>query len=580
MNYPILQIIDPETEALILDLNGYEFDNAGRGFAMVGDEFELGDLDADIEWMETDEDDEALEVVYRRVEMTVPLLAHSPTGYDDLADLVGELGVQLQKGGRMLYQATAASEVRYIDFYPSPIPGLVRGEEDNFLKIANQFVDDGYVVSIWRRPFLEGPKVEGVPLNITNAIDGRDQIVTNPGTAPSLAIVKVTPSGGEIVQLEVGRKSSGTLSDLAEVYGTSIAETTTFAVESWKERWRKVVTAPDVSGLAGRYRAVAIVQVSAAGEYDVQLRYAQGNQATTDVALERIRIDADDLETFHYIPVDLGEVTARARKLTLEGWARREPGGGNLEWHSIILVPAQEQRLQFVLPGMRRGGSGTTFEGRELTPTSGAPTNRENDKLLTVVGQTVVLPAHPEVLEAGRYKVSAEVSLRNKDYENQPKVRFGYLEVRKAGVTIEKQALKTRARLITRRRKTLVFDADGVSTYEVRVRMDQKPAGTDGRIALHKVVVAFHRFAGPADTIVLDGRAKRAYVTTADGETTKVGAARGFLRLAPGPNLLIWELGDLPASGYDDVVEREPLPKIVVGRQASVQVDIIPRYVV
>jgi hypothetical protein len=92
------------------------------------------------------------------------------TTYDSLVADIGELAQLLAQGGVLKYQANGSSNVRYIDFEPSPAPVLFNGTEMELFQATALFdTPQGVTLSILRQPYLRGAELDPALNLLTNA---------------------------------------------------------------------------------------------------------------------------------------------------------------------------------------------------------------------------------------------------------------------------------------------------------------------------------------------------------------------------------------------------------------------------
>lgn len=101
-------------------------------------------------------------VVYRRD----PLVQMSwrnwmqTTNFDNFQTAIGTLGRLLAKGGTLKWIADGSTETRYIDFEPSPQPGMLVGDALELQKLMILFQKpEGVTIQVLRQPYLRGSEL-------------------------------------------------------------------------------------------------------------------------------------------------------------------------------------------------------------------------------------------------------------------------------------------------------------------------------------------------------------------------------------------------------------------------------------
>lgn len=601
----LFDIVHPDNEATVLvALNGLtDNPNAPEGFATLDDDIDLGSAEPDLSLIGQDDPDVA-DVSWAPVNMTIPVWAKS-TSFDNLRAMVEELHRLIAAGGYVLrWWPEGSAEPRFADLLPSPIAGLIRGEEEGALRVLGQFQDPGHPLTLTRRPFWRGPVIAGVETVIDNG-PNRGVIVDNPGTAPSLAHITVEPNGGRVVQVKVGERSQGDLTaydDIAwwaatamatrvataqvadgDAYGGQAMRVQTGDDQGLQRRLRIVRTPSAASATRGAFRLFGAVKISGTGRYRLQARYAAGDRSPVEVSLPDFMFDGSDLEDFHYVMVPFGDVwLPDGGPVTIEIWSDEVESTGDLYFSDFALVPIDERFADFHVPGFWRAGtSPTTWRGDRLRVVAGGgDVVKKNDTArLNAVGASVGSPGGAQGREAGRHRVTAKVTIRNL---NENTDVLGYLRVYSGGgAVLKQQKIKGRKdRSVTTKIVELAYDdAGGATVADYRVEMTAKPGGSQGRITVHWIRDRFQRYAGAGSAFVIDGKKRSAYLRAAGTEVSRLAPARGgFPVIAPGRGLLFFHLGDDPDQGYSDVIDQAALAKHVPGRAADVTIDLIPRY--
>lgn len=618
VNYP-----DSPTTALV-DLAELDAGSA-TGFGLTG-ELDLGDASLDTVFLEAHPAPGAIAASSRHPvkQMTVPIQASFAT-MDDYLAAARDLAKALLEGGVMVWQPEGATDPVYIDFYPSPPPGFVRGQERGLFKFAKLLMEpDGAPLTIRRHPLFRRPRqaaMSPATQTVTNEVGGREILVSNPGNALGQAIVTVTPeAGADIAQVRIGRRSKGNLTEFATIYaaeieagtlyGGAVGDTSSVAeaggsggnvarvsftnIQTMARRARVIFDPTDNRALRGTYRVYARLAPSGASdpsEFRVQARWGT---ATTDPLAQSndvVPLDFGDVDNPTYVDVDLGYVMCQGGVdvLVIDLWAARDDGTASLDLDALFLVPADEQFLTASIPGFRYGSWGRErWKGDEL---EGTGTVRQDTMRLNATDETAVTPpAGGFSLTQGVHLVEARVVLRNTS-TNKVREEWGRVEVLDDSVTpgtvtnVRKSVkLKTRKnRRDTRRSRRLRFEVTAADItagrkFRFRVRFTKAAPPSGSKIIVRSIR---HRFQQPISEtypLVIDGTERRAYGKQGSSVAFPVMIEGTFLELPPGDSILIVSCGDLPRSpAYDDIDEREPLPRSIKTRSCSVSIDVIPR---
>lgn len=538
--------------------------------------------------------------------------------YEQLRGYAHALLREVDRGGVVEMMLGDATSSRYIDVDEGVLGTMFRGDERGINKIVELWLDNVGIPVVFRRQrYLRGEPLDPEVFTIGNDSTGRDFIITNPGNAPALMKLEIVPEApSKVMQVRIATKSTGNLSDFSDIYviqcedimdatdpdTSSVVETgtlggsvakTDFDTTPWmRRRLRGTLTASLLNGLRGKYMVYAVMRATdPETEFDVQLRWANGDREVAEITNRRIEFDASDIETFIYTEVPLGFVNFKEDEATVELWAKRREGNGGLRFDALVFMPADEYFGTFTVPGLRNHGTNTTrWRGAELEilndpfPTDETPRVKDDDMRLNKVGERVGNPEGLQAWPAGRHKVRVNVSLQNMDSDDDDPVKHrivvGEFQLKDGSGVVQKIKLRTRKRrLKTRRKKTLTFDSNGAATRRFVVEMTNDPVDSDAKLTVHSMRHSFQRWAGSTDTIVIDSVRRECYIRDTDGRLSELAPHNGFPRLAPGSNLMMFSLGEFLESGYDDVIESEPLLRFDKAQGAEVTVTLTPRYI-
>lgn len=604
----VFRFVDPDDTSVVrLDMNALgNTSGQGSGFGLLGD-LNMGQSNPD-------DTNDYIEMSFRLWAKVDP----ATENYDDLITYIDALRRELDRDVNLIeWRPEGSSVTKLIEIEKSPLPSIFYGQNKGINRVVGLLLEnEGIPVTARRKKYTRSASTittEFTGLNAPrNGVGTKHVLVENPGTAPALAKLTITPqqSGAKVVQVKVGRRSKGNLTSFENMYSFDIDDATAGADSSsggdaesaggtalftsfdaipWmRRRWRKVIEAPDEGTVRGRYRAfVSLRGTQQEGLFELQLRWASGDRDPAEVSNRRIEYDGRDLEDFEFAEIDLGFINVVDSKFTLEGWARRLKGEGGIHWDTITLIPADEYFGVFTVPGLRgAGASRTTWRGVELYTANGVPVDdassvlvvNNDDVRLNSEGDKVENPGNLELLDAGRHTVRAVATVRNM---NETDAKIGRLSVIN-GSGGEVKGIPLRGhdkRIKVRRKKSLTFEASGSTEYRFRVELTNKPNDSNARITVHTLQHHFQRYMNPGASMIIDATKKIAYLEDANDQISRVGAQGGFVELAPGSNLLIFSFGDIPMPGYDDVIENQVLTRYDQGRACNVTIEVTPQYV-
>ena len=86
--------------------------------------------------------------------MTLPLYMEGFASMDEMFQHIEDLAEELDKEGVIVWIPKNSVDIRIIDYYPSPLANLIRGQERALQKIANLLQEgDGYPLEVTRHPY-------------------------------------------------------------------------------------------------------------------------------------------------------------------------------------------------------------------------------------------------------------------------------------------------------------------------------------------------------------------------------------------------------------------------------------------
>jgi len=175
-----LQIVNPgDLTSVLFDFNDSTGANNPGGlktWLAVGGALSLGAPDARVEQGASDEADGELLIEHDTIVEMDFRMAVDGTTVADLRTGFGALQRYLYRGGVIKYvpHGGAGPETRYIDFYPSPIPALLQGEDSELLFLSQAQQREGIQLTILRRAAMRGAKITSADNLLKNATCLRD----------------------------------------------------------------------------------------------------------------------------------------------------------------------------------------------------------------------------------------------------------------------------------------------------------------------------------------------------------------------------------------------------------------------
>lgn len=571
------------------------------------------------------------------VEATFPLIGRF-TSNDSMLANYRALAAAADEGGVIVWKPRGATLPVYLDFDPSDVPALLRGQERALWHIAGLNLVLDLPFKVRRQPLLRSVPVIGTQKALGMSGSGpRDRYVrlSTAGNAGALARIRITPDGSaKTAQVRIGRRSTGDLDDFVANYrfeidqadlsvdsstnlrtgqtdasGNKVARTSMAGSGfGLLRRWRMVIPVNSPNSLLGRYRAYAVVKVN--GPVQMQLRYGLSNDvgvAPAETTNPQVDLSPPDSTFGTPIEIDLGTVYVApgTAELVLEGYVgdnRDDPVPSDVDWDQFVLMPADEELATVSIPGFRIGSSerqawdaGASELGRVSPAGTGNGSNivqlSDSVKLNDTDEITYAKPAAGLPFPVGQVRVRFQGKLQDADFEHAtfPGGRtLARVEVinrsQNDAVVVSKDLHTEKNRLYTPFDVSLKFQADGVSTYRFQFHYLRNDVGAQGKpqgraCYCERVEQSFlYTVDGPSQ-MVLDGWTHQASVRSSNDERLWSLAADQYIELAEGDNVLVFSFAELPAqTGFDEIDIREPLGKVDVSRNYQVQVDIVPRY--
>lgn len=449
-------------------------------------------------------------------------------------------------------------------------------------------------------------------------------------------------SGANIVQARVARRSYGNLTEFANSNHFTQAESmtagtnTTLAVadaaasgttariwngaggtDAWAKRLRWQVAPADKTSIEGSYRVYARLKANSVltsgngALYWLQLRWSAGNSDPVSFSNDVVPLDLTDISTDQFNTVDLGSVfvergLATTYGLTFELWAKREQGeNGNIYVDHVTLIPqgptatnAQDQSMVLATRGWRDtdGGNLERWLGSDLvTPTSTSSTVTSGD----VDGDSVLLdhngagagtpPVAGFTVATGRHSWMANVTVTHKVGNNPGQDVIGEFRIRNVtdSTNARTKTIGIRSKLARLRKRVTLVDAvtSGAKSYQGQVHeTSANSASNNESITVHSISHYFTRTVTSSNSMLASGEyglvsgRPVAQVTASSVAVEPLRKQGAWIDLAPGLNLLVFDWGEVPTVGYEQVDSREPLALSTYNRSCTVACDMYPRY--
>lgn len=604
MTADILFIADPtdpnypwEPSTVLIDLNEGDWHMAA-GFGIVDDEesFDLGALQIDpvlisqaphLGATASTED-------FPPVQMTIPLFLYV-SDYEDARSRVLALGSALMSSGVLVWQPDGQDEPLYIDYLPSSVPALFRGQERGMWKLTQLLRDpDGYPLQLLREPGMRlAPTTLATSVSVSNSVGAGTVRLENPGNLPSPCKLTVAFPGSDadVVQTRVSRRSGTTdqLDEFETFYSQDVSAVDGSCGNFWSKSWDVSINPTDENSLIGTYRVYCIMSFDSDTQYHLQLRW--GFTSINPLAnREEIRdIDADDVGGRPLIEVYLGTVRfdRSVDRLRMQLWLKADDDGSDVTFDQVVLMPAGlgDQFITMSSPGWRHGTFGLEeWTGDDLVLSGNADPDvrhRSNDgelMLYDVDEMGTTRPTAGQTQPVGRHVVEFDGVVENVDRIAET---VGELEVLKNGSLLTRRLLKSRrGELQTRygsdRRRICTFDVEtsGGDQYAFAVKQTVDAATADTHrkgIHIAKIKHSFIPQVEDGYAMVGDSAERRAYITTAAGVRYWPLRSTGLVMLAPGVQDLVFRFGKTPPKGWDDAYWREPLAR---GQATSAEVTV------
>lgn len=590
---------DPTAATKLFDFVDYDPPTNTQGFDVADGNVDLGRVDPEQNFLHQPPAAGGVLAtsLYPEVQMSFSLLCWGFT-YDQMVAKLHTLSLALQQGGTIVWQPPGATEVRYIDFFPSSLPQFFRGQPFAMQKTVNLLLDDGLPVTITRVPWLRGPANTIVDHeSIANSLLDGHITFTNPGNMESPMRLTIDPvgAGSEVVDVRIARKSTGDLSDFATLYQFNPGGTETLP-NYWKRLWHEVIVPSSSDGLTGNYRVIAGVQLDDAAKYRFQLRW--GNVSTDPMGQSNrvVELDNEDYDSWNaHADIPFGHVRfdEDGSSLTLELWGMSpENDNPTCNFGMVTLLPSDELSTHLSVPGFKTGKFGhEDIWGKMWDVFSGNPQRMNDDSwrlyrnphaieynLGTLPEGQHVLEFHGEVVRGMPTSDDPTADVRGFS------ATIGHMYVKEAGSQIKQVPLRfLRGQPVTAwahsNTKRIIFDADGSSLYKVGIEMtDNAEAGR--RINVDRVEHWYIPFCDNGRQMVVDSYTREAFLADNSGARWLPLHAHGSLmRAAPGDNFMNFRMGYAShQAALHDAWDGGPLSKALNTPEAEVTIELVPFY--
>jgi hypothetical protein len=576
---------DPTHTTVGLDLST----DSTSGFQFTG--IHWGDIDPDVTWHDSG-DVPGAEQIKRHpgpVEGQITLIAGGVAGafvdYETLLDTYRLLGEFLETEGVLVWQPNGQSYPQYFDTYPSPIPALYRGKEQQGLRIVEALQDEGYTFTVLHHPYPRRDPVtllNSVPL--TSALGDNVATFTNPGSAVSEARLEIEVAGTEwVTQVRAGIKHGDSSEFASGLAGFNI---TPVAVDNyWRTIDRHVFTPTTPADFAGVYRAVAAVQL-AEDVFHFRLDHGSTTDESQPLGSENeiVDFDATDLTNFDpFVELELGLVPydGTSESLVVEIHAWSEGGTDVGGWGNLYLIPADDGAFRYRSPGFGSGAdNGESYKGVMFNLSGGAELDEDDGVILDTDGAIAeARPIAGKTLATGPHILNFRGSAHNR---SRTRTKLADVKILKNDV------LERRIGIWSQRGRPVVYYGG-----ELHRRIDFRvPNDTDlyrfqveevvatSPLRWTKVAALVHRYIpiiSGGRKLVVDAGTRQARIEDSAGGRIASLRATGLPYLEPGPGALAILVGEFPTAGYSHVDERGPLPEIDETTEVLVTLVVTPR---
>jgi hypothetical protein len=378
--------------------------NPGTVVTKLSGSLDLGTIETNLSIFRTAEPGgQKLGVADPPVEFTVMLLA-SASSYDNLVTGLGQLARWLRDPPGPL-KWTQGGAARYLDLLGTPtLPALLRGQGAAGLVALRKSSLGPIPLTMLRQPWMREATVTPASDTVANdpVTDSRVFAVTASGDLPTPAKVRVQmDSGSAVERVLIGHRAQG--AEAAAVMADYLSDTAFAQLDASGRGWTVSLgtgTASsadtDASGgnaarittsltdLLRRSRLTRTTKIDSirgawdvwwrgkawgAAKWSVQLRWGPSLADSPEKSEPPVPFDTSVNGTppaFGYTELKLGRIyipeDVALGGITLEWWAQRISGSGDLSGDHIWLVPADDNST-VVVPG----GSAATVLGKDLT---------------------------------------------------------------------------------------------------------------------------------------------------------------------------------------------------------------------
>lgn len=587
-----LDIVD-EDLVVVLNLNAVG-QGSSTGFEVRS--WDMGQVDPETEFISNPAFPGAIQTVTHHgpVDMELSLQAVG-SSFDNIQEIVGVLGGHLANGGLMRYKFDGQTNYRYIEYFGSQLPWLIRGDNDVTQKyIVERFQDlTGFPLVIRRQPYVwEGTytALDAQDVRNDNIGSSMTQLVSVGGDLPALArvTVRVESANSKACEVKIGRKSTGDLTEYQDNYVQYAVSPLTTIGTAWRKMHKQVFSPTTSSALEGTYRVFVNLKLEDFDTYKFQLRWGTINIDPAGNVNDEVTIDSIDAPAAMVVGADIDLGTVRFDRtgsaLVLEIWARAE-NGSEVDFTDAWLLPVEEESVYLFSPGFRWGRfSRVGHNGNELVRGGGAVLNDDDRVILSDVGEFCQTTA--TTLPVGIHLVSFHGTVIN---FAKTRTEIGRLLVTIGGGGDDVRSLK----LTSRRKHTRVhydndnprqvsFEVEDTGT-EYQFRVEQTVNNDDRRhIKVDKLVHSYVPTVEDGRAFILDGIERVAYISNDTGARYFPAHAKGpFMTVPPGDSVWVFRISDLsPRAVYRTADVRGPLAEVHPLRTAQVTIEVRERFIV
>jgi hypothetical protein len=548
------------------------------------------------------------------VEFTVLQMASAST-YDNLVAGLGQLAEWLRDPPGPL-KWTQGGAARFMDLLGAPsLPALLRGQGTAGIVATRKSSLGPIPIRLVRKPYMRAAVVTTTPTAVANdpaTAGGRLLPVTITGDLPTPVAVTSQMNAASAVQrvllahhkatsanitdltdetawaqLEAsgrgwtrttGTDTSTTVTDANASPGTGVsAARTTYATNpTVMARRLRLTRTTKLASLRGHWDVWVRVKASfATSRHVIGMRWGLGSGDAANYTSPEVVHDLVAVSALGFVELKVGSIRlppeGTVAALTIEFWARRETGSGNLDWDLMFLTPRAGLGTVVVPGGWRSTTLGVDMTAPPAVIT-GDPTWAAGDtvgdsaRLRTDNVGVGVGPNAGTVLPAGRHRATFTVQRNSLNADHKLRV------VKVTATSAETAVLSfTGGGGAGSAGYALEFDADGTSAYQAQVVMTTH---TSGSLFVQNITQEFIPSLASTEQIRTDpGTRYSVERLDASGNVSGYLENEGELpmMLLPGTNLVFTRADDVTVAGYVE-------PSNIRTRSQTITLAYAPRY--